>query len=325
MTSDASTPAAPEPQATSGPAEAAAPPGPQAPGDRAPGRQDFGPLDRQPLNGAALRATLAQPAGPYARLETVESTGSTNADVAEAAAAHPGDWPDLSVLATDFQSAGKGRLERVWQAPPRSSLAASILFRPGSAAGGPLPAGAYGWLSMLCALALAEAIEEATGLDARIKWPNDVLVGGRKVAGLLAQLVPAGRVPAVVVGSGVNVGLTEAELPVPTATSLLLEGAPTIDNTVVLGAYLRRVAVLYGDFVAAEGDAAAGLRVGVSARMATLGARIRADLPGGATLEGTAVGLEADGALRVRSGDGTETVLRAGDVVHVRRADGGYA
>ncbi|MGJ9401678.1 biotin--[acetyl-CoA-carboxylase] ligase [Arthrobacter sp. KK5.5] len=281
--------------------------------------------DRAPLDGAALRSDLLAPAGPFARVETVESTGSTNADIAASAAADPAEWPDLCVLATDFQSAGKGRLERVWQAPPRSALAVSVLFRPTTADGGPLPAGAYGWLSMLCALALAESIGASTAVEARIKWPNDVLVGGKKVAGLLAQLVAQGPVPAVVVGSGVNVGLTEGELPVPTATSLLLEGASTTDNTVVLTAYLRRVAELYRGFVDEGGEADAGLRERVAARMATLGARVRAELPDGSTLEGEAVGLDADGALRIRSAQGTETALRAGDVVHLRRADGEYS
>lgn len=281
--------------------------------------------ERAPLDGGALRAALVAPAGPLARLDVVESTGSTNTDVAAAASADPAAWPDLSVLATDFQSAGRGRLERVWQAPPRSSLAVSILFRPAAAGGGALPAAAYGWLSMLCALALAESLEETAGIRASLKWPNDVLAGGRKVAGVLAQLVPAGDAPAVVVGSGVNVSLGRDELPVPTATSLLVEGASTTETTRLLEAYLRAAARLYRGFVADGGDAEAGLRDRVAARMSTLGAPVRAELPGGAVLEGTAVALGADGALAIRAADGTVTEVRAGDVAHLRRADGTYA
>ncbi|MEE1619995.1 biotin--[acetyl-CoA-carboxylase] ligase [Zafaria sp. Z1313] len=278
---------------------------------------------RPPLDADALRGALLAPDGPYARIETVAETGSTNADLAAAAGSEPGAWPDLSVLASDFQSTGRGRLERGWSAPPRSSLAVSVLFRP-SLGGAPLPAESYGWLSMLCALGLAEAIGDCTGLDARVKWPNDVLVGGRKVAGILAQLVPAGPLPAVVVGAGVNVLLTADELPVPTATSLALEGA-TAGTTAVLTAYLRTTARLYRGFLSDGADPAAGLRDAVAARMATLGAAVRAELPGGVVLEGTADSLEDDGGLGLALAGGGREVVRAGDVVHLRRADGRYA
>lgn len=285
---------------------------------------------RTPLDATALRRDLVEP-GTIRRLDVVESTGSTNTDLAAAFTADPRDWPEISVLATDFQSAGRGRLERTWQAPPRSSLAVSILLRP-APGGAPAPEDAYGWLSMLCATALAAALRETAGVPAELKWPNDVIVAGRKVAGVLAQLVPApGGPPAVVVGAGVNVTLGRDELPVPTATSLVLEDATTVDTTVLLTAYLRETASLYAGFLRAGGragaaiDGGAGLRERVAATMATLGAPVRAELPGGNTLEGTAVGLEPDGALSVRSSDGTTTAVRAGDVVHLRRTDGRYA
>lgn len=293
---------------------------------------------RAPLDATGLTRRLVDDSGAIARLDVVESTGSTNTDLAAAFAADPGNWPDLSVLATDFQSAGKGRLERSWQAPPRSSLAVSILFRP-SIGGSAPPQGAYPWLSMLCALALAESLETAAGVDARLKWPNDVVVDGRKVSGVLARFVPAGALPGalpgVVVGAGVNVSLTAGELPVPTATSLLLAGARTTDTTVLLEAYLRAAAGLYRGFLADGADADGGeadgggrrdsLRARVAARMATLGASVRAELPGGSTLEGTAVGLDAHGGLQVRTADGGVATVTAGDVVHVRRTDGRYA
>lgn len=288
------------------------------------------PVVRAPLDAAALRRDLVEP-GTIHRLDVVESTGSTNTDLAAAFAADPGQWSEVSVLATDFQSAGRGRLERTWQAPPCSSLAVSILLRP-APGGAPAPADTYGWLSMLCATALATALRECAGVHAELKWPNDVIVAGRKVAGVLAQLVPApGGPAAVVVGAGVNVTLERDELPVPTATSLLLEEATTVDTTVLLTAYLREVARLYSGFLRAGGRADApidggdSLRERVAALMATLGAPVRAELPGGTSLEGTAVGLESDGALSVKAADGTITAVRAGDVVHLRRTDGRYA
>lgn len=298
--------------------------------DRAAAPREGPGAQRAPLDAGALRRELVG-RGVIARLDVVESTGSTNTDLAAAFAADPTARPEISVLATDFQSAGRGRLERTWQAPPYSSLAVSILFRP-APPGAAVPQDAYAWLSMLCATALAAALRETCGIDADLKWPNDVVVGGRKVAGVLAQLVPdpAGP-PAVVVGTGVNVTLGRDELPVPTATSLLLEGATTVDTTVLLTAYVRQAAHLYRGFLRAGGragepiDGGASLRERVSAAMATLGAPVRAELPGGATVEGTAVGLEPDGALSVRTPAGTTTVVRAGDVVHLRRTDGRYA
>ncbi|WP_417234471.1 biotin--[acetyl-CoA-carboxylase] ligase [Arthrobacter sp.] len=285
---------------------------------------------RAPLDAATLRRDLVG-AGLIRRLDVVESTGSTNTDLAAAFAKAPDTWPEISVLATDFQSAGRGRLERSWQAPPRSSLAVSILLRPAPGGATP-PEEAYGWLSMLCASALAAALRETAGVPAELKWPNDVIIAGRKVAGVLAQLVPAPHgAPAVVVGSGVNVSLDRGELPVPTATSLLLEDASTVDTTELLAAYLRQVSRLYSGFLRAGCRAVEPIDTGgsllerVSANMATLGAPVRAELPGGGTVEGIAVGLEADGGLGVRADDGSTSVVRAGDVVHLRRTDGRYA
>lgn len=288
------------------------------------------PVPRVPLDALALRRDLVEP-GAIRRLDVVASTGSTNNDLAAAFTADPDAWAEIGVLATDFQSAGRGRLERVWQAPPRSSLAVSVLFRP-APGGRSAPQDAYGWLSMLCATALATALRDTAEVPAELKWPNDVIVSGRKVAGILAQMVPAAEgPPAVVVGCGVNVTLARDELPVPTATSLLLEEATTVDTTVLLGAYLREVASLYAGFLRAGGraheaiDGGASLRELVAGNMATLGAPVRAELPGGNTLEGTAIGLGPDGALSVRTADGLTTTVRAGDVVHLRRTDGRYA
>ncbi|GHD08078.1 biotin--[acetyl-CoA-carboxylase] ligase [Zhihengliuella salsuginis] len=280
---------------------------------------------RPPLGPGRLDA-LRAPAGPYAEITVVEETGSTNVDLAAAA----GSAGDLTVLATDYQNAGKGRLGRGWSAPPRSSLAVSVLFKPDR-----LPAEAYGWLSMLCARSLVEALE-SHGVRAGIKWPNDVLIaplepgadGWRKLSGLLAQLVPGtdGRPPAVVVGAGININLTAGELPVATATSLALSGYD-VGSTEILSTYLERVAARYRELTSSGGDARAlgELRGLVAERMATIGAVVRAELPDGQQLEGTATSLEADGGLTLTGADGERHTVHAADVVHLRRADGGYA
>ena len=283
-------------------------------------------LERPGLDQGALRTALCAPAGPYARLELVQRTGSTNADLVERAGSAGGEWPDLSVLTAEAQSAGRGRLDRSWVAPERSSLLVSVLLRPVNDAGRPLPTQSYPWFSLLAALALAESVEDRTEVSPQLKWPNDVTVDGRKLAGILAQFVPdpRGGAPAVVVGVGLNVSLTGDELPVPTATSLLLEYAGTTDRNILLKSFLRTFAAHYRAFCAVDGNAMAAWPEGlslanrISERMATLGQEVRAELPGSGTLTGRALALDAHGALVVRDDDGERHTVAAGDVVHLR-------
>jgi len=197
----------------------------------------------------------------------------------------------------------------------------------------PVPTQSYSWLSLLAAVALREALQETAGITAEIKWPNDVLVNGRKVAGILAQMTPLGdgSVPAVILGVGLNVSLAEEELPVPTATSLALEGATTTDRTALLKSYLSRFARLYRSFCNSEGDPAAGLVGGpslhkrVESAMVTLGREVRAHLPGDHELVGHASRLDEHGSLLVVDHGGREHVVTAGDVVHLRATESGYA
>ena len=283
-------------------------------------------LERPGLDEAALQDALCAPKGPYGRLDVVAETGSTNTDLANHARQHLSDWPDLSVLTAEQQSAGRGRLDRTWIAPERSSLIVSILLRPSNPQGRPLPTQSYSWLSLLAALALAESIEDRTEISPQLKWPNDVLVDNRKLAGVLAQLVAddRGGPAAVVVGVGANISLTDQELPVPTATSLLLEYAKTTDRNVLLRAFLRRFADHYAAFQAVDGDArrewADGITLAqrVSDRMVTLGQDVRVELPGGVELLGRALGLDSHGALLVRDYDDERHTVTAGDVVHLR-------
>ncbi|WP_309080364.1 biotin--[acetyl-CoA-carboxylase] ligase [Zhihengliuella sp.] len=296
---------------------------------------DRTPLDRTPLDRARVEA-LAGPTGPLGSVTVLDSTGSTNDDLAAAA----GGSADLSVIASEHQVSGRGRLGRDWGAPPRSSLAVSVLFKPAV-----FPPEAFGWLSMLCALSLVEALE-SLGATARIKWPNDVLLyradagseaslagrGPRKLAGLLAQFVPGGGPedrPGVVVGAGINVDLTAGELPVPTATSLRHAGYD-IGGTEVLVAYLEHLAARYRDFLEGSrpggaGSGVAGLRNAVADRMATLGCEVRAELPDGSSFEGVARELGLDGGLGVETPGGARRTVHAADVLHLRRADGRYA
>lgn len=283
-------------------------------------------LERPGLDTGVLRAAVCMPSGPISRLDVLAQTGSTNADLVQHAQREPAGWPDLSVVAAEMQTAGRGRLDRSWSAPERSSLFVSVLLRPVNRQGRPVPTTAYSWLSLLAALAVAESVEDRTKIAPQLKWPNDVTVDGRKLAGVLATFVPGAGAepPAVVVGVGLNVSLTEDELPVPTATSLLLEYAGTTDRNILLKSFLRTFADHYRSFCDADGDAAApwtdgpALRDRVGDRMGTLGQDVRAELPDGGTLSGRALSLDARGALVVRDDDGERHTVSAGDVVHLR-------
>lgn len=285
-----------------------------------------------PLDVDRLRSALQEAGSEVARVDVVEETGSTNSDLVAAARQGREAYPDLSVLATEYQAHGRGRLDRDWTAPPRSAMLVSVLLRPANADGRPLPTQSYAWLSLLSALALQSAVKDVAGIATQLKWPNDVLVGDRKLAGILAQLAPADRdgLPPVVVGAGLNVGLAEEDLPVPTATSLLVEGAGGVDRTALLMAYLRTFSKLYRAFCHADGDATAGLDGGPSLKhrvteaMVTLGQQVRAQLPGDHEIIGHANRLDDDGALRILDAGGHEHTVTAGDVVHLRRHDGGY-
>lgn len=297
-----------------------------------------------PLNRGALADQDFLSATGIAKLVVVDSTGSTNADLLRSVAVEPKSWPDLSVLTAEYQTAARGRLDRRWEAPPLSSVSVSIVLRPANAEGRPLPTLSYSWLSLLAAVALRETLLETAGIPAELKWPNDVLVRGRKIAGILAQLGPMveGSVPPVILGTGLNVNLTSAELPVPTATSVALEQPLTVDRTLLLKSYLSHFAVLYRSFCNADGDPAAGMAGGpslhkrVGAVMVTLGKQVKAQLPGDHEIIGHATRLDDYGSLLVVDGSGHEHVVTAGDVVHLRPwtppgkasgqgADSGYA
>jgi BirA family transcriptional regulator, biotin operon repressor / biotin---[acetyl-CoA-carboxylase] ligase len=268
--------------------------------------------------------------GPWVGLDVVAATGSTNADLAARARAGTADhgW----VLAADHQDAGRGRRGRSWTAPPRTAIAVSVLVRPGDRPGdrrdrpnGPpgVPVTAWSWLPLLAGLAVTDALIRVCGVDARLKWPNDVLIDGRKVAGVLAEVVehPAGS--AVVLGIGLNVSQTRAELPVPTATSLRLAGSSTTDRDVVLRAVLRALGDRYTSWQGAGGDPrASGVGAGYRERCATLGFAVRVTLPQGTELTGTAEGVDEAGRLLVRDEAGLRHVLAAGDVGHVRSVGG---
>lgn len=282
---------------------------------------------RPPLEVATLRELLLAPAGPLARLDVVAEVGSTNDAVVAALRTAPDAWPHASLLVAEHQTAGHGRAGRTWTTPPGAALTCTFVARPRS---GPAT---YGWLPLLAGLGTVRALRATAGVPAVLKWPNDVLVEGgdavehldgwgtaRKVAGVLAQAVP--EVPAVAVGIGVNVDQRADELPVPWATSLALAGARAADRSSLLVALVSALDEVARRWSEHDGDAvAAGLLDEVASVCATVGRRVRVELPGGGAIAGTATGLAPDGALVVRGDDGSPHRVLAGDVTHVRVTD----
>ncbi|MEL5961063.1 biotin--[acetyl-CoA-carboxylase] ligase [Streptomyces sp. CLV115] len=273
-------------------------------------------LDRPPLNVPALRRGLLRPGGLWTSLDVVETTGSTNSDLARRAAA---GLDEGTVLVAEEQTAGRGRLDRTWTAPARSGLFLSVYLKPGD-----IPAERWGWLPLLTGVAAATGLAKSAGVDTALKWPNDLLVTvegvERKAGGILAERAGDG----VVVGMGLNVSLRADELPAPTAASLALAGAVSTDRETLLRGVLRSLEHWYGQWRAADGDAAAsGLQEAYAAGCATLGRTVRAQLPGDRTLTGEAVAIDGDGRLVLSTGNGLQEPVSAGDIVHLRGAGGG--
>ncbi|WP_299051087.1 biotin--[acetyl-CoA-carboxylase] ligase [uncultured Nocardioides sp.] len=267
------------------------------------------PLDPRRLGSDVLPTGLL----PGLRVEVVEATPSTNADAAARAAA--GEEPGL-VLVTEHQTAGRGRLDRVWTTPPRACLTFSTLLRPD------VPMAHWPWLPLLTGYAVAAALRTHLAVPGGpdpvgLKWPNDVLLDERKVAGILVERHEAPGGPVAVVGIGLNVTLRDDELPVPHATSLLLAGGPVPDREDLLLSVLAELAAAY-DAWRAE-PTGSRLRASYAAACTTVGRRVRVELPVGPPLVGTAVDVDPGGRLVVDDGV-VRRPVGAGDVVHVRPA-----
>jgi len=244
------------------------------------------------------------------RVEVLEESRSTNA--AASARARAGEPPGL-VLVAEHQTAGRGRLGRAWVTPPRAALTFSLLVDPAQ-----VPLARWPWLPLLIGLAVVDGVLDAAGVATSLKWPNDVLVGDAKLAGILVERVERPEGAVAVGGVGLNVSTTAEELPVPTATSLSLAGAGSLDRTALLMAVLDAFGRRYDAWRAAEGH---GLRTPYLRASSTVGRRVRVQLPTGEELAGVAAGVDEDGRLQVDDGARVH-VLGAGDVVHVRPGDG---
>ena len=291
------------------------------------------------LDADALRRALTGGVdAPYTTVEVVDEIGSTNAELLARAAAGAAD---RSVLLAEYQASGRGRLGRPWTAPPRTQVVVSVLLRPGA-----VSPTLFGWLPLVTGLAIRDGLREAGGVDATLKWPNDVLVSGRKISGILTEMTTVAgagdfevRLPAVVVGVGINVSLTEEQLPVPHATSLALAGG-SVDRDAVALAVLRALALRHRQWRECERGSGSvisdELMASYTQACSTIGSDVRVELPGSVVRTGRAARIDREGRLVVVPHHGAdpggggahggdphgEFAVAAGDVTHVRGTGG---
>jgi BirA family biotin operon repressor/biotin-[acetyl-CoA-carboxylase] ligase len=263
---------------------------------------------RPPLDAAVLRDGLVGPGLPWRQLDVVAETGSTNADLITRA--EGGDDIEGSVLLAEYQNAGRGRHGRHWSGPPRAQVALSVGVGANS-----VPRSGWGWLPLATGVAVADALTALGGsFDVGLKWPNDVLANGGKLAGILAEVAAPASV--IVVGLGLNVTLTADEAPDPVATSLLTLGSPVTDRNTLARRILRELAVRI-DAWRTAGGADAALIADYQRYSLTLGSRVRASLPGDREVVGTARAIDETGRLCVDTG-GQTVAISAGDITHLR-------
>ncbi len=255
-----------------------------------------------PSEGYPLAAAVSP------RVQVIDTVDSTNAKLLHDVAADSEGHPHLSVLLTRDQRAGRGRLDRSWTTPAGSALAVSVVLRVGAVA-----AADRGWIPLLAGAAMTRAIAaQLTRLQVTLKWPNDVLVDGQKICGILAEVLPSDP-QVVVVGAGVNTTMVATDLPVTTATSFAALGA-VADEDRLLADFLTHLRDGIAELAVHGGAAVAPT---VAERCATLGRQVSASLPDGTALQGEAVRLDDEGRL-VIAVDGVEKIVSAGDIVHLR-------
>lgn len=271
---------------------------------------------REPLDSQLVKAALITAANPWQVVDVRASVDSTNLE----ALRDPLPW---RVVVADFQSTGRGRLARQWEAPEGTSIAVSAVV--------PVPAGSaahLGWLPLLSGMAMRAALSEVAGVASGLKWPNDVLVrepaegqpgdGGPwlKISGVLCEMVPGGEL--AVIGAGANIAQQRSELPVETATSLALCGARDVRREDVIAGYLGELADLHRIWSRA-GEGLQALRTQYRSWCLTIGLEVDVHQPDGQVARGIATGVDDSGRLIVTDG-ALSRAHAAGDVVHVRRS-----
>lgn len=266
------------------------------------------------VGGANLKAMDLSASQEFAsRLQYLEEIGSTNTYLLEQA--KDSAWPDFSVVVTDNQTSGRGRLDRVWEAGKGKALAVSVLVRPVE-----FGIDKYSWFPLMAGLAMHKTVASLIDAgDVGLKWPNDVQVNGEKISGILAEVTADGE--GVVIGAGLNLLQSKAELPIPNATSLALCGVHGFSIDDVLVRYLAALKNLYLDFSDEQGDPVkSGLLESVIEVSSTIGRQVEVSLPDKSKFIGTAAGIDGEGRLLVAIAEPTEIrAVAAGDIEHLRQ------
>ena len=246
-----------------------------------------------PLDQALISKNISS----YWRVSVVELTGSTQDDLLkriESCDAQSGD-----VLVANYQTHGRGRLERTFTAPPGSALLFSIYVKPMR------DKAEWGILTLIAGISVCDVLNTLLEEHVTLKWPNDLLINGKKVCGLIGQATKDG----IVLGIGINVGMTKQELPVPEATSLAVEGSLHLDRNEICALILRALEENFKRFEAGEDFVELYTKLS-----STIGREVRVELPGGQKIESLALGIDPTGALVLADG----SHISAGDVIHLR-------
>ena len=249
---------------------------------------------RPPLDTVQISEKISR----YWRVSVVEVTGSTQEDLlnlVQRAEARTGD-----VLVTNYQSAGRGRLDRTFEAPQASALLFSFYIQPKR------DQSEWSLLPLIVGLSASFALSRLDPqVTSSLKWPNDLFISGLKAGGMIAQTAGNG----IIIGVGINVAMQESELPVAHATSLSLQNFGELNRNVILAAFLNEFSNLLERWEAGE-----DLRHLYLERCSSIGAKIRAELPGGVIKSGVAVGISPNGELILEDG----SRITVGDIVHLR-------
>lgn len=249
---------------------------------------------RTPLDEAEINSRVT----PYWRVSVVELTGSTQNDLLQLVESN--NALDGQVIATEFQSNGRGRLDRIFQAPAQSALLFSFYIKPRKERSD------WGFIPLIAGLSLVRAITTIdTAMNVSLKWPNDFIINEKKCAGIIAQTTNEG----IVIGIGLNVSITPNELPVSTATSLAIEGSTITDRDLLLSHLLNTFAELFEAW-----EEGSELLDEYASASSTIGKKVRIELPGGENLEATVARISHTGELVLDDG----RHVTAGDVIHLR-------
>jgi BirA family biotin operon repressor/biotin-[acetyl-CoA-carboxylase] ligase len=249
---------------------------------------------RAPLDKKRISEEISR----YWRVSVVEVTGSTQDDLFQLASNNTA--LPKTILVSEYQSNGRGRLDRTFTAAPHSALTFSFYIEP------TVDKEEWSFLTLLAGVSVHEALQKLDpAIKVGVKWPNDLLINGKKFAGMIAQATKKG----VVIGIGINVGMSEAELPVENATSLALEGFAVLNRNEILATIINHIEINFqmwelGNSFLSQYRAAS----------VTLGNEVEVTLPGGEVLHSTAIDISDSGGLMLANGQ----EVTVGDVVHLR-------